>query len=457
MKYFGKTLVAVAALALGHSAMAGNVYLSGSTAYRTAIMTILSTAGGGVFDATPAVTEAYAGSSALGATYANFKGNVGGIPTCVKCNWTGSAGGIYLIAHNADATPAKALFLATSATGTGLANPVNDNDVSTGEVHIVDMAMSDAYQGSSSFTSPGIGTDDLVAVVTFKWVGNYSMQNDTPPGGTKVTNITSQNVKSLYSGAGIESIAQFTGNSADQLNYVFAVGRDFDSGTRIGAFADSGNGSTTVPYQFQPKTGPTTNDWVGTPAAAGDSSAATDTDVQDLRQWNNQVSYPLYNNTLTVTGGNGGYNSGGNLANLMRLRSNTATLIAAVNAPGGALDNYYGYSGQATGVYLLTYLGIGDANKALTGAGGFGNGVELKFNGVSYGTNAIQQGQYSFWGYEHLFYNTLSDTNKALSVKNNLKSKLLNAGTDLSAVGFHISSMAVSRLTDGAPITANYY
>jgi hypothetical protein len=449
MKFTFTSLAAVAALALGSTAMAGNVYISGSTAYRTAILTQIGTSGA-VFDG--AATEAYAGSSATGATYANFTGLVGGVSTTIKCSFTGSAGGIYLIAHNGDATPPKAIFLADGASGSGLANPT----AGTGDVHKVDIALSDAFQSSSSFTSPTVGNDDQIGIVTFKWVGNYSLAQNSA-GGTSITNLTSQGAKALFSGAFLESAAQLTGSvvAADQSIYVFAFGRDFDSGTRITAFADSGNGSTTSPYQWQPFMSPTTGAYVGTPAAAGDTAAQTDTAITQLQQWNNSATYTLYNNTLSVVKGDGGFNSGGNLAKVMRSDSNTS-VPAYFNAH---LKTVTGYSQNCTGAYIITYLGISDAATALaapTGSTfGLGAGRELTYNGVTYSTTAIQQGQYSFWGYEHMMYNSLSGA--ASTVQSRLEARFTGDIADVSAVGLYLDSMAVGRLGDGQPILALYY
>src|SRR3569623_1613091 len=302
MKFITKTLPVAAVIAMGHSAFAANnVYLTGSPAFRKAVLTQLGTAGA-IFDAAP--TEAYTGTDPVGATFANFTGNIGGVSTTVKVSFTGSAGGIFTIAHNGDATPPKAIFLADGSTGSGLANPTTV----TGDVHIADMALSDAYQSSSVFPAPGIATDTLVGIVTFKWCGNYSLAQNSA-GGTAITNITAQGAKALFSGASLTSAAILTGstNVADRSILVVAEGRDFDSGTRINAFADTGVGTTTSPVQLQPYlnasvTGTVgsggTDNYIGTPQATT-VPGATDQFVTKLRKWNANANYTLNTGTLT--------------------------------------------------------------------------------------------------------------------------------------------------------------
>ena len=97
-------------------------------------------------------------------------------------------------------------------------------------------------------------------------------------------------------------------------------------------------------------------------------------------------------NGIIYDDGNIGYNSGGTLAGLMRYTTSSTI-----------------------GGYYVTYLGKSDATTALsTGSTGAGNAVALNWNGVAYWTGssfndtAVTEGQYTFWGYEHVIFGTLT-------------------------------------------------
>lgn len=530
MKFFVKSLAALALLVSAQSAMAAtNVYLTGSTAFRSQVMTFL--AGTAVFDTAP--TEAYAGASATGATYANFTGTVGGNPVVVKCSWTGSTSGDFTIAHNGDGGSAPtALFFADGTTGTGLANPVAGT---TGENHTADIGFSDVFQSSgpaAKFLAPAITTEHTVAVVAFKWIGNYSLAQNAA-GGTPITNITHQGVNAIFNATYLASAQVLTGsnNAADKSIFIFAEGRDFDSGTRATALLDASVPSNTTNRNWQPfcddGAGGGSNAYVGTPAAS-DGVSTADTRVVKFRQWNASTdsgvsrAYNLFGFTNFVTIGNGGFNSGGNLTKFMRLDTNNQ-IPAFYNS---TLKARTGYSSNCTGAYCITYTGLADAPNALnpkvavtlasvsisassptltctstaglargmtitgtnipanttilsvnsatqitlsqsatgsasgtyaTGAlnQGSGQGVELSYDGVYFSPTAVQNGGYSMWGFEHILYNALGTD--AQNVANNLESAMNNPANDLSAVGFHVSQMQVTRGTDGASITGTYY
>jgi len=91
------------------------------------------------------------------------------------------------------------------------------------------------------------------------------------------------------------------------------------------------------------------------------------------------------------------------------------------------------------------YLGVNDAAKLVSNGG-----VTLTYSGVSYSLAAVQQGGYTFWGYEHLMYKaSLSGT--PLSFATSLRNQLLS--TDGSPL---LSSMNVVRGSDGGVVTADY-
>lgn len=91
----------------------------------------------------------------------------------------------------------------------------------------------------------------------FKWVASNGF-----PGN----NVTDKQVQQLFT-AGFMPLAFFTGNATgtgiplrtgDQLKVVYATGRDFVSGSRLGAFAETGVGANPTVVQYRPTVSGTT-------------------------------------------------------------------------------------------------------------------------------------------------------------------------------------------------------
>lgn len=119
--------------------------------------------------------------------------------------------------------------------------------------------------------------------------------------------------------------------------------------------------------------------------------------------------------------GNGGYPSGGNVA----------TLLSATTAPGTS---------------LVAYVGITDGITAATGGASY-----LKFNGVDYTAENVQNGLYSQWGYLH--QSTMLDVTQVNTTTNFYKALrdalILAPGTGT----LNLATMRVERAADGAAIT----
>ena len=83
-----------------------------------------------------------------------------------------------------------------------------------------------------------------VGAVIFKWVASKG----SPAG---LTNLSSPQARALFQ-AGSEPLALFTGNASDTTS-IYAAGRDPDSGTRLTALAEIGQGLGAQPVtQYQP-------------------------------------------------------------------------------------------------------------------------------------------------------------------------------------------------------------
>lgn len=406
------------------------VRITGSSAYRGAVMNAIAH-----LLTTP--TGAYVGSSLGGANQSIVTGTLtnaaGGFPagTTVffKCSWSGSVAGLIVGTTGANTA---AQFLATSNTmttvtpGTGvdvnhgvtggnsLSSPVLD------AAQTADVVFSDVFQSSTSFKSPaltpavtgGTAPSGVVGVVPFVWVANN-------PGGlvssNSITNVNSQQANQLLAGG--LALAQFTGVDSDNATLILPVGRNADSGTRFTTFAETGFnvvGATAVqPQQY---------------AVTQSGGVVSHIDL-----------YPA--ETLfgvSYTAGQSGYGSGGNVA-------------TAMTATGSNDQTNVNNSNPAI---LLTYLGENDAKTVVTATNA---GHFLSYNGIVYGSvsggvasynrTLIDEGVYTLWGYEHVYY---PSGNANAAIANALAAQV--KGTDAPISGEKISNMNVSRGVEGGPI-----
>jgi hypothetical protein len=430
----------IGAAALAAASLLANaqtiVRYTGSTAYRSAVHAALLTSGAsGVWDSAP--TYGYQGTAGVsGANCSEFEGNIGGVNYIIKCSWTGSEAGIQTVDQGGTGL---AIYLpdptnngmptvggvATALTTGGTPN-LDDSTNSTTttahptyfESHIPDVDMADTFQTSSQFYTTGsksyqghtypaltpvpaagnVIAGGVVGVVPFLFVASHS---------ATFTNMTSQLARSILVNSSIQK-SQFTGNSAD-TSLVYVLGRDSDSGTRLTTLAETGYGAQTAVFQNYPYT-----------------AAAPMTPITTV---NNVVASVSEVPASTVDGislpaGDGGYNSGGNLSKAMC--SDTTT-----NSIGD----------------LVTYLGTSDEGNAVSGSFSSFPCTAMTYNGVAYSVNNVQQGAYTFWGYEHMYYRSGSPAATAAAQV----AKVIATST---AVIF-TNSMVVNRTTDGATVNAN--
>ncbi len=426
MKLYSKFTLSLLALITAATLNAQTkVYLTGSTAYRGAVHTAIQN----IFDSPPTFAFSNNASSVGGANQAIFNGNIGGNPYQISTSWSGSEAGIQTVA---DATQ-NVNYIADGTVGT--LSP--GTSVAAGsEAHHPDVAMSDTFQSTSQFNgtfngvtyaslteSPGTsaGHGSPVGIVPFKWCANN---------GATVTGVTSQMLRTLYSGGKIP-LALFTGASADETKPVIALGRNPDSGTRLTAFAESGIGALSTVKQFQPQD------------SAGALVKTTSATITKFVNWPAETI-----NGVAVATFNSGYSSGGDLSKAMR-----AVTSDPVSVTIGATTKTY----SAANLTRIAYLGTGDADSNLLA--GAGAGVELYYNGVTLGNvagdyntvTALTEGKYTFWGFEHLLYNGSTIAAPVQTAADKLATQL----HDTDAV-VKLSNMKVTRATDGANVTANY-
>jgi len=416
-----KTLTAGSlALALAASADAATytVHLSGSSAFRKAVhVAIVHTLTGAT-----AAYNSTGGKDLTNCNQAVFKGTIGADTYIIETSWAGSLSGVYNVTTNAPISTwmtdtgntMSSVSVTGSATaasftgGTGTTSPVYD-----GSNPAADIAMSDSFQSSTPFTSPTL-VENVVGVVPFYWVVNKGAS-------ASITNVTPLVAQGLLSGG--VPLSFLTGNSADASSAAVVIGRDEDSGTRVCAFAESGYGVFTTAKQYKP-------------TASGGAITA-------LVKWPSNTV-----NGVTYPTGDSGEGSGGNLA------TDLGNTISGVNV-----------SGVGSVSAIVTYLGESDA-KTLCGDGvsttGLG-GRYLTYNGVSFGAGAglssgdanfyqaIQQGKYTFWSYEHMYYRS-SLAGGQLTYAGKLFTQIHD--TDALVSGVRLTDMAVGRASEGAIVTA---
>jgi hypothetical protein len=256
------------------------------------------------------------------------------------------------------------------------------------------VAMSDTFQSSTVFNGTFQSVtyaslvDNVVGVVPFKFIASPAAPGTTPSVGASNLNVTPQLAQATWIGVGNAPLALYTGNSGDQGTLVYATGRDPDSGTRLTALAETGIGVNSAVRQYDTAT---------------------------------NAIYPQQTiNGIVVPAGQGGEASGGTLAAKM-------------------------FNTNAQARIYLSYFSTGDAATAIAGGA-----KECTYNGTAYSLGAVQQGKYTFWGYEHLMYRS-SLTGVALSTATSLATQITN--TDATIL---LSSMSVVRATDGGTVTADY-
>ncbi|HZT23246.1 MAG TPA: hypothetical protein VFB55_10085 [Verrucomicrobiae bacterium] len=374
MKTKNLVLGTLVTLSLAARAGAANVvYLTGSTAFRSTLYTALHTPGV-VFDSSPAIQETeYGGSSASGANYMLFLGNINGVPTYIDCAWSGSEAGIASACNttlkNTDRN-GNSIPLAGSpetwldVTNTPLDNTWHSSAPTTLEAnsHGADLAQADTSQAVSwTQRVPNTQTDlkdyGVEGIVTFTWCKNI---NSNPSQEYQhLTNVTIPQLYELIS-QGYQNAAFFTGIASDTNNIVYLIGRNKGSGTRANTLADTGYGTTKTVSQFSIGYG---------------------------------IEEPAQNVLVLTNESNNGYESGGGVA-------------AALSIDGSCQQNdpFFGPSGivqphsNLTGWFALGYLGCSDALSH-----GLTTNQWVSLDGVFESNQAIEEGRYSFWGHEHLY------------------------------------------------------
>jgi hypothetical protein len=326
---------------------ANQVYITGSTAFRSqAFLAIKAT-----FDGGNPQLAARGGSAASGnnANYMLFHGTIGTVETYVDCHWSGSEDGIATVAAPGSN---PTWFLKTDGS---VPYTVGSTNPASGETNASptapDLCFADSSQAVSLTKTPalvpqGTGTPaGSVGIVPFVWVKNK--QTNPSNSWTRLSNMTDSLARQALTGPNIAAL--FTGNASDTNQYVYVVGRNNRSGTRVDTLAACRYGITKPVDQ-----------WAigGFPSSDGVTLALTEV-IND------------------------GYDTGGSVANALKIDGSCQQTDPVFSTPGW---------------FAIGYVGIGDANTLLSNGG-----VWLTYNGATYSNGAVEEGQYSFWNHEYLF------------------------------------------------------
>lgn len=391
MKITTKITAALFALGMISQVQAADpvVYLTGSTAFRSIVESALANTGGpstgGVFDSAPTFVT-YGATSAGGASYMVFHGNVGGSPVYINCAWSGSEAGIASACNttlqNQDRDGNTIALAGSPETWVDVTKVSLDGSIiSTNppvsvletSSHGADLAQADTSQAVSftpfvANTQTALSDYGVEGIVTFTWVKNLNSSPDST--WLSLTNVSIPQL-AVELGNGYEPAAFFTGIASQTNENVYVVGRNKGSGTRANALADTGYGVKKPVIQFS--------------IGEGIELPATGTLVLD-------------------TENNNGYESGGSVATAL-----------GTDGSSHQTDPFF----PSNPAWLaIGYLGCSDAvshNLAVSPNW-------LTVDGVLESNGAIEEGQYWFWGHEHLY-----GKNGISGIQNTVGTALFNA------------------------------
>lgn len=437
------------------------VNVVGSSAFRSAVVTAqiaqLSHVGanlaGGVAE------TASIGASVTGATVSLVHGyDINGNEIVFRDHWTGSAAGCYDL--SAGNLVSQLPLTVTPVVGNVNLAAGSDTDTAAPTVTFSDVQAADASAAlstgigggtfSTTINNAGLvnagtvaGKGTGVATATFQWVlGNSAIAPANWAAQGYI--LTQQHAATLISN-GYVNLATITGNTNDATSYVVMVGRNEDSGSRICYQAESLGGGTlnnnnafgAPTSQFMLKqngvaypTGPsnTTGSYPTIAAVAGADG------ISGFKLWPRLQATPANTGwTVSTIGGltwkaigHSGYNGGGDVKAILATQ-NPVTLA------GHFVDGFSGLPAGATAVYFVSCLGTADA--------GVTGGISLKYNGIPYSTNAVFEGQYTLYTFEHQYYlPVIAGVQKTAA--DGLADTLLNFTTaQIGAAGVDISDL----------------
>jgi hypothetical protein len=435
--------------------------ITGSTAFRSATHNAIVS----MFDSAP--KAGYAGSSLSGSGRSFFYGTVGGQQVIITTSWSGSTGGIRVVAGAipvgfladtlADSTSTPVLATA-GANATG-GTQISSSSSFGSNLQVADVAMGDTYQSATPFKTPVL-TSTRVGVIGFKWLVNRGLSSGMVSKSDVSTTLGSAQV-TMGDTTGIVVGMHVKGTGLPANTYLKVV--SVDSATQVTLSANATATSTSPVSVTFARPAPITNintqlaqalwsngtaslaQFTGNAADSGTLVYATGRDPDSgtrlttfaetgigvdstVTQYKPTVSggvitalapYPQQVvNGITFTEGNGGESSGGTLV---------------------------GYFGNVSNLgYLISYVSTGDAPTAINAGA-----QELTYNGVPFSDAAVKDGSYTFWCYQHVMYQQTMAT-----AKKNLANTMADRITTTYAP-IKLTEMNCSRTADGGVVFHN--
>jgi hypothetical protein len=476
MKTKQLAMAALLALSVGGIASAQTIVnVSGSTAFRSQVVTteiaLLSNVGanlpGGV------ATIAYDGSSDTSATYSDIHGYLAdGSEVYYRNHWTGSAGGVAdLTTGNTTLAfiPITQTFSVAPGTATTVITDTAAPEVAMSDSLAADIALELATEGAQGVTDANLiassalldgGTaaganSGPVATVNFVPLLGVLAAGQSAPTALLTNGLNEETLRTLVQ-TGSCPLSFVTNNPSDTTNFLIWIGRNEDSGTRIDYMGESQDGVTGGIHQFMVQ-----QSGVAYPTSFTYSSLSADSSgLTGFKEW--PSSWQL--NTITSLNwralGHSGYNGGGDVAAIL----GSPDPVAASGFTGGISNAPTGSTGSSN-YYFVSVIGTHDAQAAIGNGATIlpYNGIAISYTGGSSGTYnfaPIQNGQYSLWNQEHLYYLTSATGSQAAvsgevkTAADDLADAIFNTPTaSLGQVGCQLSSVNCARSTTvGSPI-----
>ncbi len=393
------------------------------------------------------------GSPAATSTYTNanfgaWNGRIvsSGQDVIIKVSYAGALAGIQAVAGNV-----QQRFVVTDGTGSGtVPNPLTGTTQGTDyELGLADFGFSTNFQSTSPFNgtfqgvtySPvveeNVGISPLGFYASPGFPGSPSSSNPS-----YVPNITTQLVQQLYSG-GVISLAQITGDwDSDKNKLIYAIGRNVDAGQRFGAYLENGIGFNQVVSVWFPS--------YSTPQTTAGSFTYGGV-VGTHQPW----PIAQHPGSFSVIAGNGGYNSGANLAAVLTTTLGPDAYRLQYFDPDLG-SNEYIYP-DATAGYYIGYLTPGDANTRVLGTTNgvpeANRGVALTYNGVALTEANVKNGTYTAWLYNRILKPQSLTAGPVYEFANALRDRIANFDAPSGGGIIDDATVRILRTSDGGPVT----
>jgi hypothetical protein len=404
----------------------------------------------------PGYTVGYAGTSLSTAMQAVFTGTTatGNYPVIIKTSYGTSTNGVRTVAKNLPVTT----WLQDGLTGSGLGSGPYESGTTA------DVTVSGEFQSTTRFPTPVL-TDQIIGVFPYVWVRNAGSPST-------LSNINSTLAQALLP-AGQTTLSMFTGLADDGATLVTLIGRDEGASSRETLFAESGFGIYNSPYQYKLSGTTSVTGAVAYPAATVDG-VSYPAGHSGYGSFSTLVAALNLPNSLATTGGWViGYsdivdavvvNPGTVATATASLTSSTVSSIAVTNGGTNYNSNPIitisgGGGTGATAVATVSAAGVITGITVTNGGSGYTStptvavtgGALMSWNGVSYSTTAVEQGQYTYWSYAHFLYRT-SFSGVAKTVSDQLAKQIHDVDIVVGGNSL-IKNMAVGRSGDGDPVT----